>query len=175
MTGALQALCKRSTKKFAKKFAPCNFRQMKNSSGTFSDRMRRVVDRAGGVADVARICGVRTQSVYGWLAGSKPYRERVTRLCVSLGISEQWLWDGSGQEELDEREQESTRMREEHYGVSSSSDSEIAASLAEAVLSFAQVPPAFSASALAEIASQYAEFRRRAEAKASRINGSRKH
>lgn len=137
--------------------------------------MRRVVDRAGGVPEVARIAGVTAPAVYGWLAGSKPYRERVTRLCVALRISEEWLWEGRGEEELPAEEQETSRLREEHYGVSAHTDAEIAANLAELVLSFAQVPTAFSSSALTEIASQYTEFRRRAEAKASRINGSRKH
>ena len=77
---------------------------MSSEKPAFADRLRRVVDRAGGIGEIARIAGVSTQSVYGWLAGSKPYRDRVTRISLALGVSEQWLWKGEGPETAEEDE-----------------------------------------------------------------------
>ena len=130
----------------------------------FSERMKRVVERAGSVADVARIAGVSTQSVYGWLAGSRPYRDRITRLCLHFGIREKWLWDGEGREEDDHT---SARVHEPvaHYLPAPLSDDALASRLSDCILTEADCPPAFLAIALAEIDALYAEFRFRAAAK----------
>jgi hypothetical protein len=134
--------------------------------------MRRVVERGGGVPEIARLAGVSTQSVYGWLAGSKPYRDRVTRIALALGISEHWLWTGEGTENDDGE----VRLREEpptgaqSHAWSSLDDNEIAERLGAMVRAFGEVPPAFGMEALASINQTFAEFRRRAEARVARAS-----
>lgn len=142
---------------------------MSTQKNTFAERMRRVVERSGGVPAIARIADVSTQSVYGWLAGSKPYRDRVTRIALALGISEHWLWTGEGSE----TEESETRMREEPTSAQSHAwaaldDGEIAERLSDMVRAFNEVPAAFAMDALSSINQTYAEFRRRSEARVAR-------
>ena len=109
---------------------------------------------------------VSTQSVYGWLAGSRPYRDRITRLCLHFGIREKWLWDGEGREENDHT---SARVADSvaHYLPAQLSDDALASRLSDCILTVSDCPPAFLAIALADIDALYAELCFRAATKTS--------
>lgn len=157
-------------KNFAKTFTGANSLFMSSEKTEFTERLRRVVDRAGGIGEVARIAGVSTQAVYGWLAGSKPYKDRATRICLALGISEKWLWKGEGPES-DADDDRSVSREESRHSLERSDETELHEKLAEMINSFRDVPPAFVKNALSEISQHFVEFRRRAEIRISKSNG----
>ncbi len=139
---------------------------------SFSNRLRRVVDRAGGVNAVAAAVGVSPDAVYGWLGGAQPYRRTVLKLCTKLGIAEEWLLHGNGDEEPAAHAQHGAR---ESHRVSESEGETHAQDLAEMIHELAVTPRAFLAVAIARVREQFDEFIRRAEMRAADIHRALPH
>lgn len=64
----------------------------------FPDRVRRLIERAGGVSQLASRCGVCERTVRNWRDGRSDIpRERCLVLARALGISPLWLLCGEGE------------------------------------------------------------------------------
>jgi hypothetical protein len=136
---------------------------MSQENTAFTARLTRVVENAGGAYAVAKLIGVTSPSVYGWLAGARPYRTRLSELCSKLGVSLRWLETGEGEEEFSKAQQSFRHdsMHEDTPGTKNTD--ELARELADMIRGFEELPPAFEKIALQQIREHFAEFIRRAE------------
>jgi transcriptional regulator with XRE-family HTH domain len=67
------------------------------SSGTFADRIKVLIQRVGSVTEIARMCGFSEGVVRSWRDGNTdPSRARCVTLAKTLGISLVWLVAGEG-------------------------------------------------------------------------------
>jgi transcriptional regulator with XRE-family HTH domain len=74
----------------------------KSSGGTFSDRIRLLIQRVGSATDIARRCGFSEGVVRSWRDGNTdPSRARCVTLARTLGISLVWLVAGEGAIQID--------------------------------------------------------------------------
>lgn len=141
---------------------------MTSEAEAFTARLNRVIEEAGGPAIVAKLVGCTPQAVYGWQGGSRPFTSRLVQICAKLGVSRRWLETGEGAPDENQVSSSLTkahRMKEESPATKENSD--LARTLAELILGFEDLPPAYEHMALAQIEEHYAEFRRRAEMRAS--------
>ena len=69
---------------------------MSAANSGITQRLHQVVERAGGAYTVARELGVTPAAVYGWRAGTIPYRRTLAKLCALYRVRERWLIDGIG-------------------------------------------------------------------------------
>jgi transcriptional regulator with XRE-family HTH domain len=68
------------------------------SSSTFADRIKVLIQRVGSVTEIARMCGFSEGVVRSWRDGNTdPSRARCVTLAKTLGISLVWLVAGEGQ------------------------------------------------------------------------------
>lgn len=66
-------------------------------SGTFSDRIKLLIQRVGSASEIARMCGFSEGVVRSWRDGNTdPSRARCVTLARTLGISLIWLVAGEG-------------------------------------------------------------------------------
>jgi hypothetical protein len=66
-------------------------------SGTFSDRIKVLIQRVGSATEIARMCGFSEGVVRSWRDGNTdPSRGRCVTLAKTLGISLVWLVAGEG-------------------------------------------------------------------------------
>jgi DNA-binding phage protein len=73
-----------------------------DSSTTFSDRIKMLIQRVGSVTEIARMCGFSEGVVRSWRDGNTdPSRARCLTLARTLGISLVWLVAGEGSMQLD--------------------------------------------------------------------------
>lgn len=80
--------------------------------GTFSDRIRLLIQRVGSATEIARMCGFSEGVVRSWRDGNTdPSRARCVTLARTLGISLVWLVAGEGAIQMDA----STNMVDEQY------------------------------------------------------------
>ncbi len=71
-------------------------------SGSFSDRIRLLIQRVGSATEIARLCGFSEGVVRSWRDGNTdPSRARCVTLARTLGISLVWLVAGEGSIQLD--------------------------------------------------------------------------
>ena len=135
---------------------------MSHGTDAFTQRLKRVIENAGGASEVAKLAGCTTQAVYGWEAGSRPLQSRLVKLCGALGISLRWLESGEGEE--DRRHVEASlrtpTMNEDTVGTKENAT--LAQTLAELITGFDDLPPAYEVMALKQIREHFAEFERRA-------------
>jgi transcriptional regulator with XRE-family HTH domain len=74
----------------------------KSSGGTFSDRIRLLIQRVGSATEIARMCGFSEGVVRSWRDGNTdPSRARCVTLARTLGISLVWLVAGEGAIQID--------------------------------------------------------------------------
>ena len=67
------------------------------SAGTFSDRIKLLIQRVGSATEIARMCGFSEGVVRSWRDGNTdPSRARCVTLARTLGISLVWLVAGEG-------------------------------------------------------------------------------
>lgn len=72
------------------------------STGTFSDRIRLLIQRVGSATEIARMCGFSEGVVRSWRDGNTdPSRARCVTLAKTLGISLVWLVAGEGSIQVD--------------------------------------------------------------------------
>jgi hypothetical protein len=72
------------------------------TSSTFSDRIKMLIQRVGSVTEIARMCGFSEGVVRSWRDGNTdPSRARCVTLARTLGISLVWLVAGEGSMQLD--------------------------------------------------------------------------
>lgn len=72
------------------------------SNGTFSDRIRLLIQRVGSATEIARMCGFSEGVVRSWRDGNTdPSRARCVTLAKTLGISLVWLVAGEGSIQMD--------------------------------------------------------------------------
>jgi transcriptional regulator with XRE-family HTH domain len=65
--------------------------------GTFSDRIKLLIQRVGSATEIARMCGFSEGVVRSWRDGNTdPSRARCVTLARTLGISLVWLVAGEG-------------------------------------------------------------------------------
>ncbi|HZX71244.1 MAG TPA: helix-turn-helix transcriptional regulator [Rhodanobacter sp.] len=84
----------------------------KSSGGTFSDRIRLLIQRVGSATEIARMCGFSEGVVRSWRDGNTdPSRARCVTLARTLGISLVWLVAGEGAIQADP----STKPADEQY------------------------------------------------------------
>lgn len=125
----------------------------------FAARLRRVVDRAGGVNAVARAVDVSPGAVYGWLAGAQPYRRTILKLCAKLGVSEEWMLDGNGSEEPGHvSNQHGWRGEADTAHVGERTDESPAQELSQMLAEFDHVPPHYVTVALERIRQKFEDF-----------------
>lgn len=129
-----------------------------------TSRLIEVIERCGGPSAVAKKLGITPPAVTAWMHGSIPYAERRILLCEKLGINIRWLETGEGSDEYQLPERASNTMKEESATAKQNDD--LARALAEMILGFNSLPPAYEAMALKQIEEHFAEFRRRAEMRA---------
>lgn len=68
------------------------------STNTFADRIKVLIQRVGSVTEIARMCGFSEGVVRSWRDGNTdPSRARCVTLAKTLGISLVWLVAGEGQ------------------------------------------------------------------------------
>ncbi|MFA6232484.1 MAG: helix-turn-helix transcriptional regulator [Rhodanobacter sp.] len=73
-----------------------------SSNGTFSDRIRLLIQRVGSATEIARMCGFSEGVVRSWRDGNTdPSRARCVTLAKTLGISLVWLVAGEGSIQMD--------------------------------------------------------------------------
>ena len=73
-----------------------------DSSTTFSDRIKMLIQRVGSVTEIARMCGFSEGVVRSWRDGNTdPSRARCVTLARTLGISLVWLVAGEGSMQID--------------------------------------------------------------------------
>lgn len=66
-------------------------------AGTFSDRIKVLIQRVGSATEIARMCGFSEGVVRSWRDGNTdPSRARCVTLARTLGISLLWLVAGEG-------------------------------------------------------------------------------
>lgn len=83
-----------------------------SSSGTFSDRIRLLIQRVGSATEIARMCGFSEGVVRSWRDGNTdPSRARCVTLARTLGISLVWLVAGEGGIQIDP----ATNQQDEQY------------------------------------------------------------
>ena len=142
---------------------------MQPSHDTFTSRLSRVVENAGGANEVAKLAGCTSQAVYGWMAGSRPLQSRLVKLCGALGISRKWLETGEGDETLRQPQPSEAggHMHEDTPGTKQTD--ELAETLAELILGFNSLPAAYEKIALSQIREHFAEFERRAMMRAAAL------
>ncbi|MDE1894269.1 MAG: transcriptional regulator [Pseudomonadota bacterium] len=81
-------------------------------NGTFSDRIRLLIQRVGSATEIARMCGFSEGVVRSWRDGNTdPSRARCVTLAKTLGISLVWLVAGEGSIQLDP----SANFQEDQY------------------------------------------------------------
>ncbi|MEO8777674.1 MAG: helix-turn-helix transcriptional regulator [Rhodanobacter sp.] len=74
----------------------------KNAGGSFSDRIRLLIQRVGSATEIARMCGFSEGVVRSWRDGNTdPSRARCVTLARTLGISLVWLVAGEGTIQID--------------------------------------------------------------------------
>lgn len=72
------------------------------ASGSFSDRIRLLIQRVGSATEIARMCGFSEGVVRSWRDGNTdPSRARCVTLARTLGISLVWLVAGEGSLQID--------------------------------------------------------------------------
>ena len=72
------------------------------SSGTFSDRIKLLIQQVGSATEIARKCGFSEGVVRSWRDGNTdPSRARCVTLARTLGISLVWLVAGEGAIQVD--------------------------------------------------------------------------
>ena len=82
------------------------------SAGTFSDRIKLLIQRVGSATEIARMCGFSEGVVRSWRDGNTdPSRARCVTLARTLGISLVWLVAGEGAIQVDP----SANAREDQY------------------------------------------------------------
>lgn len=75
---------------------------VRDTSGTFADRIKLLIQRVGSATEIARMCGFSEGVVRSWRDGhSDPSRARCVTLARTLGISLVWLVAGEGPSQLD--------------------------------------------------------------------------
>ncbi|MGH8156807.1 MAG: helix-turn-helix domain-containing protein [Rhodanobacter sp.] len=68
-----------------------------STAGTFSDRIKLLIQRVGSATEIARMCGFSEGVVRSWRDGNTdPSRARCVTLARTLGISLVWLVAGEG-------------------------------------------------------------------------------
>jgi len=71
-------------------------------AGTFSDRIKLLIQRVGSATEIARMCGFSEGVVRSWRDGNTdPSRARCVTLARTLGISLVWLVAGEGAIQMD--------------------------------------------------------------------------
>ncbi len=71
-------------------------------TGSFSDRIRLLIQRVGSATEIARMCGFSEGVVRSWRDGNTdPSRARCVTLAKTLGISLVWLVAGEGSIQMD--------------------------------------------------------------------------
>lgn len=135
---------------------------MSHAEDAFTARLNRVIENAGGAAEVAKLAGCTSQAVYGWMAGSRPLQSRLVKLCGALGISFRWLDTGEGEEPRAVTHATSKPHTMNEDTVGTKENGTLAHTLAELILGFDDLPPAYEAMALKQIREHFAEFERRA-------------
>ncbi|MDE2154310.1 MAG: helix-turn-helix transcriptional regulator [Xanthomonadaceae bacterium] len=71
-------------------------------AGTFSDRIKLLIQRVGSATEIARMCGFSEGVVRSWRDGNTdPSRGRCVTLARTLGISLVWLVAGEGGIQVD--------------------------------------------------------------------------
>ncbi len=81
-------------------------------AGTFSDRIKLLIQRVGSATEIARMCGFSEGVVRSWRDGNTdPSRARCVTLARTLGISLVWLVAGEGAIQVDP----SANTREDQY------------------------------------------------------------
>lgn len=74
------------------------------ASGSFSERIRLLIQRVGSATEIARMCGFSEGVVRSWRDGnSDPSRARCVTLAKTLGVSLVWLVAGEGAIQTDNR------------------------------------------------------------------------
>ena len=74
----------------------------KSTGGTFSDRIRLLIQRVGSATEIARMCGFSEGVVRSWRDGNTdPSRARCVTLARTLSISLVWLVAGEGAIQID--------------------------------------------------------------------------
>lgn len=72
------------------------------SVGTFSERIKLLIQRVGSATEIARMCGFSEGVVRSWRDGNTdPSRARCVTLARTLGISLVWLVAGEGTLQID--------------------------------------------------------------------------
>ena len=72
------------------------------AGGTFSDRIKLLIQRVGSATEIARMCGFSEGVVRSWRDGNTdPSRARCVTLARTLGISLVWLVAGEGTLQMD--------------------------------------------------------------------------
>ncbi|MEO9079885.1 MAG: transcriptional regulator [Rhodanobacter sp.] len=72
------------------------------TNGSFSDRIRLLIQRVGSATEIARMCGFSEGVVRSWRDGNTdPSRARCVTLAKTLGISLVWLVAGEGAIQID--------------------------------------------------------------------------
>jgi len=70
---------------------------LSQSTTTFADRIKMLIQRVGSVTEIARMCGFSEGVVRSWRDGNTdPSRARCVTLARTLGISLVWLVAGEG-------------------------------------------------------------------------------
>ncbi|OOG40155.1 helix-turn-helix transcriptional regulator [Rhodanobacter sp. C05] len=73
-----------------------------STAGTFSDRIKLLIQRVGSATEIARMCGFSEGVVRSWRDGNTdPSRARCVTLARTLGISLVWLVAGEGTLQMD--------------------------------------------------------------------------
>lgn len=73
-----------------------------STTGTFSDRIKLLIQRVGSATEIARMCGFSEGVVRSWRDGNTdPSRARCVTLARTLGISLVWLVAGEGTLQID--------------------------------------------------------------------------
>lgn len=65
----------------------------------FQDRVKALIERAGGAKPLARRLGVSDMAIKSWLRGSRPFDSTLEQIQERTGVSPRWLRDGLGNEE----------------------------------------------------------------------------
>ncbi|WP_458070547.1 helix-turn-helix domain-containing protein [Rhodanobacter sp. BL-MT-08] len=74
-----------------------SFTPTSTPGGTFSDRIKLLIQRVGSATEIARMCGFSEGVVRSWRDGNTdPSRARCVTLARTLGISLVWLVAGEG-------------------------------------------------------------------------------
>ncbi|HWU77751.1 MAG TPA: helix-turn-helix transcriptional regulator [Rhodanobacter sp.] len=83
-----------------------------SSGGSFSDRIRLLIQRVGSATEIARMCGFSEGVVRSWRDGNTdPSRARCVTLARTLGISLVWLVAGEGAIQIDP----ATNLQDDQY------------------------------------------------------------